>query len=271
MSKKVFLYFALAFIVVVILIGSMTIVPAFLNHQNENDDQSKKTVQVFEEGGKTVESEFSESNTREFVNETRQGASSEQDILQETIPTATEAFEPQKQVVGDVTVEVTYAKRIETGVEIGVCFTTLDDGEWYPGPGYLTSAEEKFPPDEFEFLDEIHANKNSTGTRCAAIRYRVEDEQTIIFPLQFEMRDVHMIPREMPACQNLQYRLDTNPKAQEYGIAVDCTEGKVQGEMDVSLSGFSKSVTEEEAQIILDKIIVGRVNGPWNFMIEKIE
>jgi hypothetical protein len=271
MSKKVFLRFALAFFVLIILIGSMTIVPAFLNHQNGNDDQSKKTVQVFEEGGKTTGSEYLESSTQEFVSETQQVASSEQDILQETIPTATEAFEPQKQIIGDVTVEVTYAKRIETGIEIGVCFTTLDDGEWYPWPGELITNGGNYEPDESGFTTEDHANAKSTGTRCSFIRYRIKDVQTDLLPIQFTMLKLIALPREMPACQNLQQRLDTNLKAQEYGITIKCTGAEQQSEMSVQLVDFNPSYTKEEVQVLLDEIVAGEVNGPWEFIIDQIE
>ena len=208
---------------------------------------------------------------------------SEPDALQEMVPTATDviesagqmseeiAFKIQKQTIDDVTVEVTYVKKIETGVEIGICFTTLDDGEWYPGPGFLEYGEEKFAPDEAGLIREVHADGKNSGIRCMYIRYRIEDPEKITLPIQFTMRDVYMLPREIPACQNLQYRLDTNPKAQAYGITVNCTGGEQQSDMSVQLADFSKSTTQEEAQKVLDGIVAGEVSGPWEFTIDQIE
>jgi hypothetical protein len=59
----------------------------------------------------------------------------------------------------DITVEITSAKAISTGMEIGICYTAPDNGEWRPMPGHLFYGSYEVYPDEIEFAsDEKLAN-----------------------------------------------------------------------------------------------------------------
>lgn len=167
-----------------------------------------------------------------------------------------------------VTVTVTSAKVIDTGIEIGICYTTLDNGEWYPMPGPIFYGKYKISPREFGFLDnEIPADGKNTGTRCAVIDYQIDNLKTITTPINFSILKFYAPPREMYSpCQEVQHRLDTSPKAQEYGLKINCSE-KADGNRDVTLLGNDNSITHDEAQKVLDVIANAEVKGNWTFTI----
>jgi hypothetical protein len=176
----------------------------------------------------------------------------------------------QFQIVNDITVEITSAKIISTGVEIGVCYTTLDGGDWYPVPGHLFYSTYDVYPDEYEFTTELKANGNNPGNRCALVRYRIDDLKSIVAPLQFSLTDLVAHPREMPACQNFQERLDSNSKAKAYGLKAKCAE-TADGNVAVTLVGNDKSVAKDTASKLLDDIAKGEVAGPWEFTIAELK
>ena len=172
----------------------------------------------------------------------------------------------------NITVEITSAKVISTGVEIGVCYTTLDNGEWRPMPGHLFYGESEIYPDEIEFLDgEVLADGKNTGTGCALIRYRIDDLNTLITPVDFSILQFYAPGREMyTPCQELQQRLDTNSKAKAYGLKAECTETS-DGNVSVTLVGHDKTVTKDEASKTLHEIAKAEIEGPWVFTLNEIE
>ncbi|RPI90513.1 MAG: hypothetical protein EHM40_18170 [Chloroflexi bacterium] len=176
------------------------------------------------------------------------------------------------QTQNDITVEITSAQIIATGVEVGVCYTTLDDGEWYPLPGHLFYGKDEIYPDEIEFLEgEILADGKNTGTRCALIRYLIDDLTTLTTPVEFSILQFYAPFREMyTPCQEIQQRLDTSPKAQAYGLKMMCTETG-DGNISVTLVDHDRSVTKDEASKTLDEIAQAEVDGPWEFTINEIE
>lgn len=175
------------------------------------------------------------------------------------------------KTVNEVTIEITSAKVIETGVEIGICYTTLDGGDWYPTPGYLFYSTYEIYPDEFEFTTETKADGKNPGKRCALVRYKINELDSIATPIQFSVLDIYAVPREMySACQNFQQRLDTNPKAKAYGLKAKCVENS-DGNISVTLADRDKSVPKDNASTVLDEIAKGVVNGPWEFTIAQIE
>ena len=172
----------------------------------------------------------------------------------------------------DITVEITSAKVISTGVEIGICYTAPDNGEWRPLPDHLFYGNYEVYPDEIEFLaDEILADGKNTGTRCALIRYRIEDLSTITTSLKFSILRFYAPGREMyTPCQELQQKLDSNPKANAYGLKAKCTETS-DGGISVSLIEHDKSVAKDKASKALEEIAKGEVVGLWEFTITEIE
>ena len=171
----------------------------------------------------------------------------------------------------DITVEVTSAKIINTGVEVGVCYTAPDGGEWYPLPGHLFFGNYEIFPDEYEFTVNIAADGIKTGKRCALVRYRVADLNTLTSPIQFSLLEIDAHGREMyTPCQELQQRLDTNPKAKAYGLKAQCNE-TADGNTTVTLLGNNSSVATDVARHTLDEIAKAEIVGPWEFTISKLE
>jgi hypothetical protein len=193
----------------------------------------------------------------------------EQNTSQEAQLKAQEAI---LKTQNDITVEITSAKVINTGVEIGICYTTPDNGEWYPMPGHLFYDKYEVYPDEYEFLEgEILADGKNTGTRCALIRYRIDDLKTFTTPIEFSILKFYAPGREMyTPCQELQQRLDSNPKAKAYGLKAKCVENS-DGTISATLLDHAKSVSNDNAKQALDKIAKAEVVGPWEFTIAEIE
>lgn len=176
---------------------------------------------------------------------------------------------PQK--VGDILVEVTHAKIIATGVEIGVCYATPDSGDWYPGFQHLFFGDQEIYPDEFEFLSEERADGNQYGKRCVAVRYKIDDTGSVTTPIRFGLDEIFAIPREGSACDHIQARLDTSPKARAYGLKIQCIEFENGTQSLVDLIEHNPAVDRAAAQQALDAIVQGSMTGPWTFVITKIE
>lgn len=187
----------------------------------------------------------------------------------------TPQIEPQQPLTATqngITVEITSAQVINTGVEIGICYTTLDGGEWYPMPGHLFYDEYEIFPDEIQFLNnEILADGNHTGTRCALIRYRIDDLDTVTAPLTFSILQFYAPGREMYSpCEELQQRLATNSQAQAYGLKAKCEEN-ADGSTKVTLLESNKTVTTKEAQKALNSIASAEISGNWELKITDIQ
>ena len=176
---------------------------------------------------------------------------------------------PQK--VGDILVEVTHAKIIATGVEVGVCYATPDSGDWYPVFQHLFFGDQEIFPDEFEFLSEERADGDRYGKRCMAVRYKIDDTGSITTPIRFGVDEIFAIPREGGACDNIQVRLDTSPKARAYGLKVKCVEFENGTQFTADLVEHDPAVDRAAAQQALDAIVQGSMTGPWTFVITEIE
>ena len=188
----------------------------------------------------------------------------------EVPPTGTPQVLSETQ--NDITVNITSAQVIDTGLEVGICYTAIDNGEWRPMPGHLFYAKYEVFPDEIQFLEsEILADGKNTGTRCALIRYRIDDLNTITTPIKFSILQFYAPGREMYSpCEELQQRLKTNPQAQAYGLNVSCEEN-ADGSTKVALVGNNEAVTIEKAQKTLDIIASAEISGNWEFTITDIK
>ncbi|MBK9924877.1 MAG: hypothetical protein IPP66_06240 [Anaerolineales bacterium] len=176
------------------------------------------------------------------------------------------------QTVSDIAVEITSVKRISTGLEVGICYTAPDNGEWRPLPGHLFFASSEVYPDEIEFLpDEKIADGKNTGIRCALIRYLVEDVSAITTPLMFSIIQFYAPGREMYSpCEEFEQRLSTNQKANAYEIKAKCEEVG-DGNISVELVDNDKSIAKDKVSKLLADIAKGEVAGPWEFTITEIE
>jgi hypothetical protein len=194
-----------------------------------------------------------------------------QPVEQVAVP-PTENLEILSATQNNITVEVTSAQVGDTGVEVSICYTVLDNGEWRPMPGHLFYDKYEVFPDEIQFLEnEILADGKNTGTRCALIRYRIDGLNTLTTPITFSMLQFYAPGREMYSpCEELQQRLDTNPQAQAYGLKVSCEEN-ADGSTKVTLVGNNALATIEEAQKALDTIASAEISGNWEFTITDIK
>jgi len=172
----------------------------------------------------------------------------------------------------DITVKITSTKMIGTGVEIGICYTAPDNGEWRPLPAHLFYDKYEVFPDEIHYLDnEIPADGKNTGTRCALVRYRIDDPNTITTPIKFSILQFYAPGREMYSpCEELRQRLATNPKAQTYGLRANCVENG-DGNISVALVGNNQTVAKDIASKVLAQIAKAEVAGPWEFTLNEIE
>lgn len=190
---------------------------------------------------------------------------------QSDTPTPQPSEEVLSKTANDITVKITSTKIIETGVEIGICFTALDGGEWYPTPGHLFYSSYEIYPDEFEFTTETLADGKNFGERCALVRYRIDDKEKITTPIQFSIIAMHAIPREMyTPCQEFQQRLETSPQANALGVVAQCSETG-NGGFAVELMSNARSAEAEQARMIVNQIAKAEVSGPWEFTITEIE
>lgn len=139
-------------------------------------------------------------------------------------------------------------------------------------PGHLFYGQYEVLPDEIQFLEnEILADGTNTGTRCALIRYRIDNLNTIAPPITFSVLQFYAPGREMYSpCEEFQQRLGTNSQAQPYGLQATCQEN-VDGSTSVTLVGRNESVSVEEAQKALEMISSAEVIGNWEFTITQIE
>lgn len=175
----------------------------------------------------------------------------------------------QTQALNGITVTVTSAKIIGTGIQIGICYSTPDGGDWYQSPGHLFYGTYEILPDEAEMISEQKADGVNMGKRCENIRYRINDLKSITAPIKFSVLDVFAEPREVPPCDDFQNRLNTSLAARAKGLKVECNENS-DGSIRATLLDKLSSVSQEDAQKTLDDILLGDITGPWAFTINTL-
>ncbi|MGC1376414.1 MAG: hypothetical protein WA821_09330 [Anaerolineales bacterium] len=188
---------------------------------------------------------------------------------QPTTPAA--SIFPLSQTVNGMTVQVTAAKLIKTGIEIDICYPTPDAGEWYSTPGHLYYSTWEILPDEAGLISEKKADGVNPGQNCELILYKIDDQASITLPIKFSLLGIHVVPREGPACKDLQVRLDSNAKAKAYGLKVNCAEGGQNSGRTATLADHGKSVSDAVAQKALDEILQFSIDGPWEFSITQLD
>lgn len=176
----------------------------------------------------------------------------------------------QTQTVNGITVTITSAKIISTGVQVNMCYSTPDAGDWYPLPGNLFYGAYVIPPDEFETISDQKANGINMGEKCVSIRHRIDDLESIALPITFSLSSIHAVPREIPPCDNFQNCLNTNAVAHARDLQAICSENS-DGSIKVTLTGKRPDISQSEAQKTLDNILRGDVQGPWEFTINTIQ
>ncbi|MFO7583240.1 MAG: hypothetical protein R6W69_00810 [Anaerolineales bacterium] len=161
-------------------------------------------------------------------------------------------------------------------LEIGMCHTMLDNGDWVIWPDYLHYGNQsvfawglyRF---EGEAQGEILADGKNTGERCQLLYYPIDDPETLSLPLKFAITSFGVPYNEgYSPCQNIERRWRTNVKAQEYGMKISCQDDFTNGPT-VTLDDYSKSVSREDVQWVFDMLTNAEVPGYWEFVITEIE
>jgi hypothetical protein len=174
------------------------------------------------------------------------------------------------QLINGITLTVTSVKTIATGIQVGVCYSTPDGGDWYQSPAHLFFSTYEILPDEAEMTSERKADGVSMGERCEDIRYRINDLKSITTPIKFSVINIFAATREMPPCDYFQLRLSTSPAARAEGIKATCTSNS-DGSVSATLSNNMASISQGNAQKTLDEVLAGEVNGPWVFTINTLD
>jgi hypothetical protein len=182
-----------------------------------------------------------------------------------------EAKQALRKTVDDIQVEVVSTKIVDTGVEITVCYATQDAGDWYPGFSHLFYGTSEIYPDSFKFLSEDRADGTRYGKRCVAVRYKIDEMDTITPPLQFGIEELYAVPREGHPCERFQERFDTNRIAKAYGLKVQCSEVDDGAQASVELVDYDQKVDQDTAKQAFNAIIQGSLTGPWMFTIPEIQ
>lgn len=173
------------------------------------------------------------------------------------------------QLSNGITLTVTSVKTIATGIQVGVCYSTPDGGDWYQSPGHLFFSSYEILPDEAEMNSERKADGLSMGERCEDIRYRINDLKSITTPIKFSVINIFAVAREMPPCDYFQLRLSTSPAARAAGIKATCIVNS-DGSVSATLLNNIASVSQVNAQKTLDEVLSGEVKGPWAFTINTL-
>jgi hypothetical protein len=173
------------------------------------------------------------------------------------------------QTTSGITLTVTSVKIIATGIQVGVCYSTPDGGDWYQSPGHLFFSTYEILPDEAEMTSEQKADGVAMGKRCEDIRYRISDLKSITTPIKFSVINIFAATREMPPCDYFQLRLSTSPAARAAGIKATCIANS-DGSVSATLSNDLATASMADAQKILQDVLSGEVEGPWAFTINTL-
>jgi len=157
--------------------------------------------------------------------------------------------------VNEITVTLKSVVTTDTGINVNICYSTPDGGDWYAILGNLTLGNNQFPAWGGSFMSEIKADRTKKGQRCVAIIYQIPDKSMITTPFVFTLLKIGAVPREIPPCENLQNRLDTNPKIAAYGLQVKCNAANNDGSITAKLLSHSSGTSDADAQKALDDVL----------------
>jgi hypothetical protein len=158
-------------------------------------------------------------------------------------------------------------------LEIGMCYTAPDDGEWRIFSRGISFGDYQIFDVSYEIFEgEKLADGKEFGMRCGAARYLLQDgAKSLVMPVRYSIEFFSAAQRENHTpCQEIQQRWRTNPLAQEYGMKISCQDDFAKGPT-VTLDDYSKSVNREDAQWVFDMLTTAQVPGHWEFVLTEIE
>ena len=161
-------------------------------------------------------------------------------------------------------------------LQVGLCFTAVDDGEWMVIPANAKSGEREIMANTLTPGGKTPATAEHTGRVCGTLGYDVTGlGLTLQDPLTIAVQSLLANPSEGSPCKNILHRFETNATAQALDVTLSCSDDisseTVRGSKDYTLSIQSYDSTKWTKKDVLqkvEKLLDFRIDGPWVFNIE---
>ncbi len=165
----------------------------------------------------------------------------------------------------------------ETGIneilQVGLCFTAVDDGEWMMIPANAKSGEREIMANTLTPGGMTPATAEHTGRVCGTLGYDVMGlSLTPQDPLTIIVQSLLANPREGSPCKNILHRFETNAAVQALDVTLSCSDDisseTIRGPKDYTLSIQSYDSTKWTKKDVLqevEKLLGFRIDGPWVF------
>lgn len=165
-----------------------------------------------------------------------------------------------------------------TYLQVGLCFTLPDDGEWNIIPGTAAVGDLDLWADTMAAGGIEPASGDAQGRKCVRMRYNVSSlDPDWDQPVKLNFDSIAAAPREGSPCKDILHRFETNASAQALGVTISCTDNVtgdvVRGPKDyvLTVESFDEtSRTLEEAESDLGRYLDFHISGPWTFSIGNI-
>lgn len=160
-------------------------------------------------------------------------------------------------------------------LQVGLCFTAVDDGEWMVIPANAKSGEGEIMANTLTPGGKTPATAEHNGRICGTLSYDVTALDLDHYaPLIITVRSLFANPREGSPCKNILHRFETNAAAQALGVTLICSDDisseTIRGPKDyvLSIQSYdSTKWTQEEAMQKIEKLLDSQISGPWVFEI----
>jgi hypothetical protein len=193
------------------------------------------------------------------------------------VQAAQKAFQPQTVTANGIPVQVTYARVLKPGeydtkggIEIGFCYPTRNNGQWYPYFKPLNNNGLTIPPSGggWDRKNTTTPNQSANGRECAFMFYELDPAQ-LVMPFTFTIREIAVTPHEGSFCEEMALRLGSSAAAHQAGIVAKCASN-ADGSPAITLNAHNPNLSDAEAQRILDEEVESRYVGPWTFTIDQL-
>ena len=161
-------------------------------------------------------------------------------------------------------------------LQVGLCFTAMDDGEWMILPANAKSGSREIRANTLTRGGMTPATAEHTGRVCGTLGYDVTGfGLTLQDPLTIAVQSLLATPREGSPCKNILHRFETNASAQALDVTLSCSDDisseTIRGPKDYTLSIQSYDSTKWTKEDVLqevEKLLDFRIEGPWVFSVK---
>ena len=167
----------------------------------------------------------------------------------------------------------------ETGVndilQVGLCFTAVDDGEWMMIPANARSGSREILANTLTPGGMTPATVEHNGRICRTLGYDVTGLDLDQYaPLIITVQRLLATPREGSPCNNILHRFETNAAARALSVTLTCSDDissdTIRGPKNYTLSIQSYDSTKWTREVALqevEKLLDFQIDGPWVFEI----